>query len=94
MNESSLSFLKTLVEAPSPSGFEQPAQKVWRSYMAAYADEIRTDVHGNCIAVKNEGGSPRILLAGHCDELGFMVNYISDEGFSKTKNYTNVSAIF
>lgn len=81
MNEQSLSFLKALVEAPSPSGFEQPAQRVWRAYVAAYADEVRTDLHGNCIAVKNKGGSPRILLAGHCDELGFMIKYINDEGF-------------
>lgn len=81
MEQQSLDFLKALVEAPSPSGYEQPAQKIWREYMAAYADEVRTDLHGNCIAVKNKPGSPRILLAGHCDELGFQVKYITDEGY-------------
>lgn len=77
----SLTFLKRLLEAPSPSGFEQPAQKIWRENVGKYADRIQTDVHGNCIGIINEEGSPRILLAGHCDELGFMVQYITDEGF-------------
>ena len=81
MTKKSLMFLKTLVEAPSPSGFEQPAQKVWRENVGPYADRIETDMHGNCIGVKNEEGGPRVLLAGHCDELGFMVQYITDEGF-------------
>jgi putative aminopeptidase FrvX len=81
MNKKSLTFLKALLEAPSPSGFEQPAQKVWREHVEPHADRIETDVHGNCIAIKNKKGGPRVLLAGHCDELGFMVNYISDEGF-------------
>ena len=81
MEEQSLSFLKDMLAAPSPSGFEQPAQRVWRTYMAPYADRVTTDMHGNCIAVKNDGASPRIMLAGHCDELGFMVNYINEDGF-------------
>ena len=81
MNEASLDFLKSLLDAPSPSGFEQPAQRVWRERVAPHAAHVTTDMHGNCIGAANEGGSPRILLAGHCDELGFMVNYISDEGF-------------
>jgi putative aminopeptidase FrvX len=81
MNKKSLAFLKALLEAPSPSGFEQPAQKVWREYVEPHADRIETDVHGNCVGIKNKKGSPRVLLAGHCDELGFMVNYIADEGY-------------
>lgn len=81
MDERSLAFLKDLLAAPSPSGFEQPAQKVWREYMAPYADRITTDLHGNCIAALHESGAPRILLAGHVDELGFMVNYINEDGF-------------
>ncbi len=81
MNEGSINFLRTMLEAPSPSGFEQPAQRVWRENVGPYADRVYTDMHGNTFGVKNESGQPRIILAGHCDELGFMVNYISDEGF-------------
>jgi len=82
----SLTFLKSLLEAPSPSGFEQPVQKIWRENVGKYADRIQTDVHGNCIGIINEEGSPRILLAGHCDELGFIVQYITDEGFLHFRN--------
>jgi len=81
MRKESLAFLEELVNAPSPSGFEQPAQKIVRDYLAPYADELRTDVMGNVIGVLNPNGRPRIMLAGHCDEIGFMVRYISDGGF-------------
>ncbi len=81
MEEQSLAFLKELLAAPSPSGFEQPAQAVWRRYMQQHAERVTTDMHGNCIAVLHDGRPTRILLAGHVDELGFIVNYISDDGF-------------
>jgi len=81
MREESLSFLKELMDAPSPSGFEQPAQTVFRKYVAQFADEVRTDVHGNATAVLNGKGKLRVMLAGHCDEIGLMVNHIEDSGF-------------
>ncbi len=81
MRDESYSFLKELVEAPSPSGFEQPAAAVWRREASKYADSVSTDVLGNTIAVKNPDGAPRVMLAGHVDEIGFMVRYINDDGF-------------
>jgi len=81
MRKESLTFLEELVNAPSPSGFEQPAQKVVRDYLSQYADEVRTDVMGNVIASANPKGRPRVMLAGHCDEIGFMVTFITEEGF-------------
>ena len=81
MRRKSLSFLRELVNAPSPSGFEQPAQQVVREYLTGVADEVRTDVMGNVIATLNPGGKPRLMLAGHCDEIGLMVRYITDEGY-------------
>ncbi len=77
----SLQFLKDLIAAPSPSGFEQPAQAVVRERMAPFADEIRTDVHGNVIVIKNPDAQPRVMLAGHCDQVGMMVQHINDEGY-------------
>lgn len=74
-------LLKQLVEAPSPSGFETPAQRVVRHYLQPLADELRTDIMGNLVAVLKGQGGPRLMLAGHCDEIGFMVLYISEEGF-------------
>ncbi len=81
MRPESLSFLQSLLQAPSPSGFEQPVQQIVRSYAEPWADEIRTDVHGNVTAAKNPDTTPRVMLAGHCDQIGLMVQHITDEGF-------------
>ncbi len=81
MRKESLDFLKQLMDAASPSGFEQPAQRVFRGYVAEFAEEVRTDVHGNATALLNPGGKLRVMLAGHCDEIGLMVNHIEDSGF-------------
>src|SRR5216683_2624075 len=81
MHEASLSFLKNLLETPSPSGFERPVQELVRTWAQAHADEVRTDRHGNVIAVLHPEGQPRIMLAGHCDQIGLMVQHIDDNGF-------------
>ncbi|MFA5843234.1 MAG: M42 family metallopeptidase [Coriobacteriia bacterium] len=84
MRAESLKFLKSLVEAPSPSGYEQPAAKVFREYVAPFADEVTTDVMGSVHAWlkgKGKGAGPSVMLAGHMDEVGFMVTYITDGGF-------------
>ncbi len=49
--------------------------------MKRFADTIETDVHGNVIVGLNPEGSPRVMLAGHCDQIGMMVNYIDDNGY-------------
>ena len=77
-------FLKALLETPSPSGFEQQIQQVVRTYAKPFADDVRTDAHGNVFAVRfaeSREGSPRIMLAGHCDQIGLMVQYIDSDGF-------------
>jgi len=81
MEKKSLEFLKGLVETISPSGFEEEAVKVWKERTKDFADEVKTDVHGNTIAVLNKNGKPRIMLAGHIDEIGYMVKYIDKEGY-------------
>ncbi|MFN8388654.1 MAG: M42 family metallopeptidase [Bdellovibrionota bacterium] len=81
MNKDSMDFLKKLLETPSPSGFEQPIQKIVKRHMAAYADSIEVDVHGNLVACHNPDGEVRVMLAGHCDQIGLMVNHIDDRGF-------------
>ncbi len=79
--QESMDFLKRFVDTPSPSGFEHPAQELWREYVSAFADRVESDVQGNSIGIINESGSPRVMLIGHCDEIGFMVNYVNDHGF-------------
>ena len=81
MREQSLQFLEKLVNTPSPSGHEYRGQRVWLDYVKEFADETFTDSYGNAVAVMNKGGSPRIMLAAHADEIGMTVNYINDQGF-------------
>ena len=81
MKKSTLSYLKNLLDAPSPSGYEDAARAVWREEMSTVAERVYGDTHGNSIAVLNEKGKKRVMLAGHIDEIGFQVNYISDEGY-------------
>jgi endoglucanase len=80
MDDHSLDFLKRLLSTPGPSGDEAAAARVWREEAATFADSAETDVRGSTIAVL-EGGAPRVLLAGHIDEIGVMVSYIDDDGY-------------
>ena len=81
MNKDSLQFLETLVNTPSPSGHESRGLRVWLDYVDKFADETYSDSYGNCVAVLNKGGGPRLMLAGHADEIGMTVNYIDDKGY-------------
>lgn len=81
MEEKSRRFLEALLDAPSPSGFETHAQEVVRGRLRSFTDDVETDVHGNVIGRLNRGAPVRVMLAGHCDEIGFLVQHISEEGF-------------
>jgi putative aminopeptidase FrvX len=81
MHDPSNAFLKNLLLTPSPSGFERQIQEIVRSWAKPLAHEVRTDRHGNVLAVVNPRGSPRIMLAGHCDQIALMVQHIDDSGF-------------
>ena len=81
MRKASRAFLGKLLSAPGPSGYEDPVRKVWIAEVEKHADSVSVDVHGNAIAVTNAEGQPRVMLAGHMDELGFQVVHIDDEGF-------------
>lgn len=81
MQKEPFEFLKAIEETPSPSGFEQPVQQIIAKRMKRHADVVETDVHGNLIVGLNPAGSPRVMLAGHADQIGLMVKYIDDHGF-------------
>jgi len=81
MRNASLKFLEKLINTPSPPGHEARAQRVWLDYAGQFADETFTDAYGNAVAVLNKGGSPRVMLAGHADEIAMTVNFINPEGF-------------
>ena len=80
LSDSSIGFLKRLLDSPGPSGFESAPARVWRDEARAFA-EVTNDVAGNSLATVNGGGGPTIMLAGHIDEIGLIVTYIDDEGY-------------
>ncbi len=81
MDPTALGFLKTLLETPSPSGYEGGLQRFVRDYVKDFADEVRTDLHGNVIVAKNAQSPLRVMLAGHCDQIGLIVQHVDADGF-------------
>ncbi|MGH7690864.1 MAG: M42 family peptidase, partial [Gemmatimonadaceae bacterium] len=81
LSSSSLAFLKRLLDSPGPSGYETAAARAWRAEAQTFADVVRSDVAGNSFAEVNPGGSPTIMLDGHIDEIGLIVQYIDDDGY-------------
>ena len=80
--DETLHMLKDLTDAKAIPGNEKEARDVMTKYIAPYADEVSTDGLGSLIATKTgaENG-PKIMIAGHLDEVGFMVTRIDDQGF-------------
>lgn len=81
MDDNAFSFLSQLLDAAAPSGFETPAARVWRAEAERFADDVQVDVAGNSFARLGSGGAPRIMLAGHVDEIGLMITHVDDDGF-------------
>src|SRR3954463_4915503 len=83
MHDASLKFLRDLLETPSASGYERAIQDVVRTWAGKYADEVRTDRHGNVIAVvgPKDASAQRVMLAGHCDQIALMVQHVDENGF-------------
>jgi endoglucanase len=81
MERESLDFLRKFIDAMSPSGFEDEAREIWKKRTKKFVDEIITDTHGNTIGIINKEARPRVMLAGHMDEIGYMVKFVDSKGF-------------
>lgn len=81
MNEEAKQFLLDLLSTPSPSGWESEIQKRWKSYVQSFADQVKTDSIGNVYGIVNPEAEFKVLLAGHCDEIGFMISRIDERGY-------------
>ncbi|WMJ80410.1 M20/M25/M40 family metallo-hydrolase [Clostridium sp. MB40-C1] len=81
MRVESKQFLEELLTTSSPSGDEVEIQKKWMAYVKNFAHEVETDMAGNVIAIVNKDKPFKVMLAGHCDEIAFMVNYIDSNGY-------------
>lgn len=84
MNDETLAFLKRLLNAPGPSGFEARAARVWRDEAQGFCDEVTHDVVGNSfgwVKAAEPDGAPTVVLMGHIDEIGFLISHIDPEGY-------------
>ncbi|WP_100012003.1 M42 family metallopeptidase [Lentibacillus sediminis] len=80
--DETLTMLKDLTDAKGIPGNEKEAREVMEKYVTPYADEVTTDNLGSLIAKKEGNASgPKIMVAGHLDEIGFMVTRIDEKGF-------------
>lgn len=82
LNKESQLFLENLIITPSPTGYESEGQKVWKEYIRQYSDQVESDTYGSALARLSIGGDlPTVMLEAHADEIGMVVQYISDDGF-------------
>ena len=81
MDRNSRAFLYELLQTPSPTGWEQPLQRKIHDRFKGIAHALEPDIHGNLFLALNPGARRKVMLAGHCDQIGFLVKYISPEGF-------------
>jgi len=81
MEKQRLEFFRKYMTTICPTGYEEAAATIWCEEADKFADRTWIDLHGNSYAVVNEGGSPRIMLAGHADEIGLQIGYVDKEGF-------------
>src|SRR5699024_11169765 len=80
--DETLTMLKDLTDARGIPGNEKEVRDIMESYIQPFADEVYTDNLGSLIAKKaGDKNGPKIMVAGHLDEVGFMVTRIDDKGF-------------
>lgn len=80
LNPTSLDFLKTYLNNPSPTGFESKGQKLWLDYITPYIDEHIVDPYGTVAAIINPGQPFKVVIEAHADEISWFVKYITPEG--------------
>lgn len=81
MDQLSIDFLRRLLDTPGPSGFERAPARVWRGEAEGFADEVWGDLTGNSYARLIREGGPKVLIAGHIDEIGLQITHIDEQGF-------------
>jgi len=79
MNKTTLEMFKTLTELQGASGDEKRVREYMSEQLEKYADEVIYDHLGSVFGVK-KGSGPKIMVAGHMDEVGFMVTQITENG--------------
>ena len=80
MQREQLAFFEDLIEAASPSGYEERVAKIFTEYVSPFAEEVGRDVSGNVTAVLHPDAKMKVMLAGHMDEIGLIIHYIDERG--------------
>jgi endoglucanase len=81
MGDLDLDLLERLCAAPGVSGREDAVRRLVRHELQDIVDEISVDPMGNLVAIRRGDGGPRVMLAAHMDEVGFLVKHVEEEGF-------------
>ena len=81
MKKKTLTLLGKFLESVSPSGYEGPSANIFQAEAGTFADEVKRDRHGNTLAKVKGTSDLRIMFAGHCDEIGFLVTNIDPHGY-------------
>ena len=82
MSELNFDLLKRLCETPGISSREEGMRKVVVEELKSLTDSLEADAMGNVIGFKKGASDgPRVMIAAHMDEIGFMVKYIDEKGF-------------
>lgn len=84
MREESYEFLRSLLSTPGPSGREGDVARLWREEAGKFA-EVRGDRMSNSLATVNRGGTPRVMVSGHVDEIGVIVTHVDEQGMVRFK---------
>ena len=80
-----IELLRELTEARGVSGYEDSLIEIVRRELEPLVDDLRVDRMGNVIAHRKGNGGPKLMIAAHMDEIGFVVKYIEKEGFLRLK---------
>lgn len=78
-------LLKKVCEVVGPSGHEENIRSLILEDLKGFYDDYQVDALGNLI-VHKKGNGPKMMLAGHMDQIGFMITHIDDEGFLRFTN--------
>lgn len=81
---SRIDVIRELCDANGISGYESDVRRVYEKHLAPVSERLERDHFGSIVGVKTgDVAGPKILIAGHLDEIGFMVTHITEEGFLK-----------
>lgn len=81
IRDADIRFLSTYINNPAPTGHEAEGQKIWLDYIKPYIDDYFVDNYGSVAAVINPKASYKVVIEAHADEIGWAVQYITEDGF-------------